>query len=217
MGNLSAHTILDMACWVHTCSLPRICPVWALQHIVHVHTFIYTVHMYMHVVICTSHLQFAVCCLPGMCQAPLLVQYSGLAVSVACHLDHTSLNWTRTFHLWALYYTVDTNILSSGYTYIERSPGRSNVVIETNSHVIKSIHCACAILHVTVFVFTSDMARRLGRLLLPKVYRDSLVRLSVRLSSDQAYVPDKPPVEGEKNAISPPFRYCVMCVLYLCV
>lgn len=117
----------------------------------------------------------------------------------------------------SLYYTVDTNILSSGYTYIERSPGRSNVVIETNSHVIKSIHCACAILHVTVFVFTSDMARRLGRLLLPKVYRDSLVRLSVRLSSDQAYVPDKPPVEGEKNAISPPFRYCVMCVLYLCV
>ena len=27
--------------WVHTCtcSLPRICPVWSLQHIVHVHTF----------------------------------------------------------------------------------------------------------------------------------------------------------------------------------
>ena len=83
--------------------------------------------------------------------------------------------------------------------------------------MIRCIHRACAILHVTVFVFASDMARRLGRLLLPKVYRDSMLRLPVRLSSDQAYVPDKPPVEGEKNAISPPLRYCNVCSVLVCV
>lgn len=153
----------------------------------------------MHVVICTPHLHFAVCCLPGMYQVPLLVQCSGLAVLVVCHPDHTSLNWT-----WTLHYI--TKILHpSEYTLRQCWPSRPNVVIETNSHVIGSIRCACSIYcQPPPFArgIASNMARRLGRLLLPKAYRDCLLRFSVRLSSDQAYVPDKPPVEGEKNAIS---------------
>ena len=45
------------------------------------------------------------------------------------------------------------------------------------------------------------MAGRIGRLLLPRAYRSSVLLLTARLSSSEAYVPDKPPVEGEMTRV----------------